>query len=110
MEHRQHRCRPDPGAEEDNRSLSNFENEAAARGTDVESIANSYTIPQPRSSHTARLDLRADSIALGRERTRERVTAKNRGPSGGWLKPNDDVLARLSRRQRLTVQTLHRHR
>jgi hypothetical protein len=32
--------RPDPGAEEDDWSLSDLQNQAAARGTDVESIAN----------------------------------------------------------------------
>jgi hypothetical protein len=43
---------PDPGAEEDDRSLSDLQNEAAARGTDVESITNLYAIPQPRPATT----------------------------------------------------------
>ena len=49
-------------AEENERPFSRSQNEAAARRTDVESIANADTIPQPRSRHTVRLDLHADSI------------------------------------------------
>src|SRR5580658_1006103 len=98
MQHRQHGCGPDPGTQEDDRPFRRLQNEAAARGTDVESVANSYTIPQPRPSHTVRFDLHADSIVLGRERARERVTAKNRRPADSWLNAKDDVLARLSRR------------
>ena len=110
VQHRQNRRRPDSRAEQHDRPLSGLQNEASARRADVENIAHPDVLPQVGSSRPIRLDLHADSIALRRERTRERVAAKKWRAAGGPLKTQDDVLAWQSRWQRLTVRALHRQR
>src|SRR5215813_2169813 len=67
-------------------------------------------LPQVGSSRPIRLDLHADPIALRRERTRERVAAKEWRAAAGPSKTQDDVLAGPSRWQRLTVRAQHRQR
>src|SRR5215467_16178264 len=67
-------------------------------------------LPQVGSSRSIRLDLHANPIALRGERTRERVAAKEWRAAAGPSKTQDDVLARQSRWQRLTVRALHRQR
>src|SRR5215475_11063418 len=64
-------------------------------------------IPQVGSSCPIRLDLHANSIALRREGTRERVAAKKWRVAGVRLKTQDHVLAWQSRLQRLSVRALH---
>ena len=110
VQHRQNRRRPDSRAEQHHRPLSGLQNEASARRADVESIAHPDMLPQVGSSRPIRLDLHADSIALRREGTRERVAAKKWRAAGGPLKTQDHVLAGQSRWQRLTVRALHRQR
>src|SRR5262249_49765652 len=86
------------------------QNEASARRANVESIAHPDTLAQVRSSGPIRLDLHTDSIALRRERPRERVAAKERSNAGGPLKTQDHILAWQRHWQRLTVGALHRRR
>ncbi len=97
VQHRQNRRRPDSRAEQHHRPLSRLQNEASARRADVESIAHPDMLPQVGSRRPIRLDLHADSIALRREGTRERVAAKKRRAAGGRLKTQDHVLAGQSR-------------
>src|SRR5206468_4891850 len=110
VQHRQNRRRSDSRAEQHHRPLSGLQNEASARRADVESIAHPDMLPQIGSSRPIRLDLHADSIALRREGTRERVAAKKWRAAGGPLKTQNHVLAGQSRSQRLTVIALHRQR
>src|SRR5262245_48537170 len=67
-------------------------------------------VPQVGSGRPIRLNLHADSIALRREGTGERVAAKKWWAAGGRLKAQDHVLAWQSGWQRLTVRALHRQR
>src|SRR5262245_61251791 len=107
VQHRQNRRRPDSRAEQHHRPFAGLQNEASARRADVESIAHPDMVPQVGSSRPIRLDLHADSIALRRDRTRERVAAKKWRAADGRLKTQHHVLAWQSRSQRLTVRALH---
>src|SRR5262249_19120911 len=110
VQHRQNRRRPDSRAEQHYGPLSGLQNEASARRADVESMAHRDMLPEVGPSRSIRLDLHADPIALRRERTRERVAAKEWRAAAGPSKTQDDVLAGQSRWQRLTVRALHRQR
>ena len=83
VQHRQNRRRSDSRAEQHHRPLSGLQDEASARRADVESIAHPDMLAQVGSSGPIRLDLYADSIALRREGTRERVAAKKWRAAGG---------------------------
>jgi len=65
MQHGQNRRRPDSRTEQHNRALTGLQNEASAWRTNLEIIADADMVPQVRSSDPIRLDLHADSIALG---------------------------------------------
>src|SRR5262245_26549916 len=67
-------------------------------------------LAQMGSCRPVRLDLHADSIALRRGGTRERVAAKKWRAAGGPLKTQDHVLAWESGWERLTVRAVHRKR
>jgi hypothetical protein len=110
VQHRQNRGRSDSRAEQHHGPLSGLQNEASTRGADIENIAHPDMVAQVCSSRPIRFNLRADSIALPRERTRERVTAKKGRAAAGLLKTQNHVLARQSRLQRLTVRALHHQR
>src|SRR5262249_43929529 len=107
VQHRQNRRCPDSRAEQHHRPLSGLQNEAPARRADVESVAHPDVLLQVGASRTIRLDLHADSIALHRERTRERVAAEKWRAAGRGLEAQNHVLAWQSRRQRLTAWALH---
>src|SRR4029077_11264691 len=76
-------------------------------GTTSEPERRTDVLPQVGSGCTVRLDLHADSIALRRGGTRERVAAKQGGATWCPRKAQDHVLPRQSSRQRPAVQTLH---
>src|SRR5215468_8802285 len=107
VQHRQNRRRPDSGAKQHDGPLSRLQNEASARRADVESIAHVDMLPEVGSSHAIRLELHADSIALRRNGTRERVAAKKWSAAGRRLKTQDQVLTWQRRWQRLTLRVLH---
>src|SRR3954453_20036604 len=78
VQHRQHRRRADPRADQHERAISGLENEAAARRADVERVAYPHLVAQVRSGGTVRLELYADAIAFRREGPRKRIAAKQR--------------------------------
>src|SRR5262249_32703013 len=110
VQHRQNRRRPDSRAEQHHRPLSGLQNEASARRADVESMAHPDMLSQIGSSRPIRLGLHADSIALRREGTRQRVAAKKWRAAGDPLKTHDHVLPWQSRLQGLTVLALQGQR
>src|SRR6266700_7507773 len=67
-------------------------------------------LSQVGSSGPIWLDLHADSIALRRGGTRERVAAKKWRAASSRLKMHDHKLARQSGWQLMTVRALHRQR
>src|SRR5262249_10619299 len=94
MQHRQNRSCPDTGAEQDHRLLCGLQNEASTRRAHVENVAYTNTLLEVSSPCAVRLDFHADSIALSRKRTRERVAAKKRRGARGRSKTQDHVLPR----------------
>src|SRR5262244_2414067 len=107
MQNRQNRCRSDSPAEKHDRPFSGLQNEAPARRADFDSIALPDMLPQVVPGHTIRLNFHTDSIALRRERTRERVAAKKCRAIPGPLETQDDILAGQSGWQFMAVRALH---
>src|SRR5262249_30800331 len=83
---------------------------APARRADFDSIALPDMLPQVVPGHTIRLNFHTDSIALRRERTRERVAAKKCRAIPGPLETQDDILAGQSGWQFMAVRALHGQR
>jgi hypothetical protein len=76
VQHRQNGRRADSRAEKHDRTLSGLQDEASAWRADVESVTHPHLVAQMSSGGPIWLDLHADSIALRRRGTRERVAAK----------------------------------
>src|SRR5207237_6237652 len=109
IEHCQNRRRSDSSAEQHYRAFFDTQREASAWQADVEHVAHPQ-LSDAGSCDAIRLDLYADSIALGRWRTRKRVAAKEWRATSTRSKAQDDVLAWQPCSQRLTLRVLHRQR
>ena len=110
VQHRQNRRRTDSRAEQHDRPLSRLQDETAARRADVKNIADPDMLPQVGSRRAMGLDLHADSIALPRRGTRERVTTKEWWAAIGPLKAQDNILTCQRHWQRPAIRTLQRQR
>ena len=103
VQHGEHRCDADAGAQQHDRPCAVVEGELPARRGDLDPLTDVDGVAQVRAGGPVRVDLHRDPVAVAPCRCRQRVAAHERRHAVPWVQPERDELPREAWRERFVV-------